>query len=499
MAIEQQPFVLEDHLAILQVLVPLIAAPLCALIKGGRWPWRIATLVSWLCLAISMKLVFMTLEKGVLSYALGGWAPPWGIEYRVDVLNAFVLMVVSVIGAAVMSFARASVEKEVPGHKLGLFYAAYLLCLTGLLGITITGDAFNVFVFLEISSLSSYALIAMGENRRCLIASYRYLIIGTIGATFILIGIGLLYMMTGTLNMADLAQLLPEVERDRSVAYAFILIGVCLKLALYPFHFWLPNAYAYAPSAVTAFLAGTATKVSLYVLLRFFFTIFGTNFSFGVMELNQLLLILSTFAFLITSFIAIFQVNVKRILAYSSLAQIGYMTLGIGLLSVTGLTAGLLHVFNHAIMKAALFMALGCIVYRTGATRLEHMHGVGKLMPWSMAAFVIGGLSLIGVPLTVGFISKWYLILAAFEGGWGFLVVFILISSLMSVIYIWKVVEVAYFKPPAKPDVPWSEAPAGMLIPTWILILANLYFGIHTDFTVGVAQRAAEWLIGGGL
>ena len=400
-----------------------------------------------------------------------------------------------------MAFARPVVEQRIrmPVRKQPWFYATYLLCLTGLLGMIVTGDAFNVFVFLEISSLSSYALISIGRDRRALTAAYQYLIMGTIGATFILIGIGFLYVMTGTLNMADLAARLPAVADTRTVhaAFAFLTIGISLKLALFPLHLWLPNAYAYAPSAVTAFLAATATKVAIYVLLRFFFTIFGAQFSFGTMRLDAILLPLALAGIFSASVVAIFQTNVKRMLAYSSVAQIGYMILGISLVSVTGLTAAISHLFNHALMKGTLFMALGCVSFRIGGISLDRMAGVGRTMPWTMGAFVVGGLSLIGVPLTAGFVSKWYLILGALERGWWPVALLVLLTSLLAVVYIWRVVEVAYFQPAPKGRAT-GEAPLTLLAPTWTLALANLYFGLDTSLNVGVARRAAETLLGVG-
>ena len=192
---------------------------------------------------------------------------------------------------------------------MSLFYTAWMLCLTGLLGITITGDAFNVFVFLEISSLSSYVLISLGSERRALIASLRYLVMGTIGATFIVLGVGLLYVMTGTLNMVDLAERLAAVEDTRTVkvAFVFLTVGIGIKMALFPLHAWLPNAYAYAPSAVSAFLAGSATKVAVYVWLRFFFTIFGADFALDSMSMDLVLLPLALMAIVVASTIAVFQ------------------------------------------------------------------------------------------------------------------------------------------------------------------------------------------------
>ncbi len=486
------------QLPVLQVVITLLAAPTCLVLRNARLAWAIALLASWSAFVVAILLLDQVLAQGVISYKLGGWRPPWGIEYRIDAVNAFVLLIVSGIGSVVMPFATRSVPQELPENRVTLFYIAYLLCLTGLLGIAITGDAFNLFVFLEISSLSSYVLIALGRDRRALVASYQYLIMGTIGATFFLIGVGLLYMMTGTLNMADLAQRLPALADTRTVrvAFAFITVGVSLKLALFPLHLWLPNAYTYAPSTVTAFLAATATKVAVYVLLRFMFTVFGAAFSFNSMPFTEILLVLATVAVLSPSTVAIFQEDVKRMLAYSSVAQIGYMILGVSMATVTGVTAGILHLFNHALMKGALFLALGCVAYRLGSVSIHDLRGLGRLMPWTMAAFVIGGLSLIGVPLTVGFISKWYLVVGVLERGWWPAAVLVVAGSLLALVYVWRVVEAAYMHEPSEPVSNVREAPLSLLIPTWVLILANLYFGVDTSLTVGVARRSAELLVG---
>ncbi|MFT5439900.1 MAG: multicomponent Na+:H+ antiporter subunit D, partial [Alphaproteobacteria bacterium] len=354
------------HLPVLQVVLPLICAPICLLVRHRDWSWSVALFGSWASLAISWMLLQQVLTGGVISYELGNWSAPFGIEYRVDLVNAYVLLIVSAIGAVVIPFARESVKAEFGTNRVYFFYTSYLLCLTGLLGVTITGDAFNLFVFLEISSLSSYVLIALGRDRRALMAAYQYLVMGTIGATFIVIGIGLLYAETGTLNMVDLADRLADKQTSRTIgaAFGFLVVGISLKLALFPLHLWLPNAYTYAPSMVSAFLAATATKVAVYVLLRFLFSIFNVKLSFGVMPLDTFLLVLSIIAIFAGSAVAIFQKNLKRMLAYSSVAQIGYMVLGISFANVNGLTACILHLFNHALMKGGMFLALGCIFYR---------------------------------------------------------------------------------------------------------------------------------------
>ncbi len=486
------------HLPILQVIIPLLAAPICLLLNRSKLVWLFSLLASGLAFSISILLLQQVMTSGVISYELGGWQAPWGIEYRIDNLNAFLLLIISGISTVVLFAAQTSIEKEIPKDKHVYFYVLYLLSLTGMLGIVATGDAFNVFVFLEISSLSAYALIAMGNKRQALWASYQYLIMGTIGATFILIGIGLMYQMTGTLNMEDLSQRLPEVAQTRTVfvSFVFVIVGVCLKLAMFPLHLWLPNAYAYAPSIVTAFFAATATKVAVYLLIRFTFSVFGLSFSFTTIPLQTLFMALGLFGIFVASTTAIYQSNVKHLFAYSSIAQIGYMIVGFSLSTVTGLTATLLHMFNHALMKGAIFLALAAVVYRVGNVELKNFRGLGRQMPLTMAAIVIGGLSLIGVPLTVGFVSKWYLLTALVEQGWWPIAVLILLGSMLAVVYVWRVIEVAYFKEPLEQNVEVKEAPMSFLIPIWTLVIANIYFGIDTRLSVQVAEAAAQSLFG---
>lgn len=489
-----------EHLPVLLIVLPLIAAPLFVLIRERRVVLGCAAAVCWTTFFGSLLLLNQLFHQDAdyISYFIGNWEPPWGIEYRVDTLSAFVLVFVSFIGAAVISFASASVEREIPRGKQYLFYSCYMLCLTGLLGIVITGDLFNLFVFLEISSLSSYALISLGRSRRSLTAAFQYLVMGTIGATFLLIGIGLVFQMTGSLNMVDIGERLKATESSRTifVAIAFVSVGVSIKMALFPLHYWLPNAYTYAPSVVSAFIAATATKVSVYILLRLMFTIFAPGFTFSKLPLDNKIMALALIGVFVASAVAVFQTNVKRLLAYSSIAQIGYMLLGISFASETGLIGGILHMFNHALIKGGLFMAVACFALRLGTVNLSDLSGISRRMPWSCFAFVIGGLALVGVPLTAGFISKWYLLVAAFDSGYWPVAGLVLLSSLLALAYIWKVVEAMYFGelPEAHKDL--NEAPLSMLIPTYVVVGTTVLFGIWTAFPAGVARQAALTLLG---
>ena len=486
-----------EQLPALVIVLPLLAAPVALLLRRpglSRW---LAIAVTWVAFGMSCVLLSQVWSGPPIHYWMGGWAPPLGIELVIDIANAFLLVLVTGIASVVLPFGPGSANLAIPEGKRHLFYAAFLLCITGLSGISATGDAFNVFVFLEITSLSSYTLIGLGKGRRALMAAFSYLVMGTIGGTFILIGIGLLYQMTGTLNMADLAERLPAVMETRTVlvAFGFLVVGSSIKLAVFPLHQWLPNAYSYAPSMVSAFVAATSTKVSYYVLVRVLFTFFGAAFVFDTLNFDWLLLPLSVIAMFVGSFAAIFQTGIKRLLAYSSIAQVGYMTLGLAMNDVTGLQGGLIHLFNHGITKGGLFLVVACMTYRLNSNKIEDMAGLGRRMPLTFLAFVVGGMSLIGVPGTAGFISKWYLVQSALDKGWWWLAVLILLSSLLAVAYVWKVIEVAWLRqPPEGKD--HTPAPVSMVGPAWVLIGATVVFGLWTEVTSGASLKAAQMFLG---
>ncbi len=492
---------LEAHLPVLQVVVPMLVAPLVVLLQPRGLAWMAATAASAASFLVAVELAAGVLAGNVYRYALGGWPAPYGIALEVDAFSALLLLVLT--GASTMALAagKASLDRQIEAHRQPLFFSAWLLALAGMAGILVSADAFNIFVFMEISSLASYVLVAGGPDRRALPAVFKYLVMGTVGATFYLIGVGLIYMMTGTLNLLDMEMRIHEVSDQRPilVAAGFITIGLALKAALFPLHVWLPNAYTYAPHAVSVFFAACATKVSLYVLLRFDFVVFQGNLLHHDTQFAAFLMPLAVLAILVASTVALFESNIKRLLAYSSVAQIGYIMLGASLVSVLGLSAGLLHMFNHALSKGTLFLAVMCLATRFDGLHLKDLAGAARRMPWTMAALVVAGLSLVGVPGTAGFISKWYLLTAALqEGPLGILLVgVIVLGSLMAVVYLWRIVESAWFATPAadSPANGRGEAPLPMLALTWLAALANVWFGLVTTLPRELANDAATVLL----
>ena len=499
------PVNIAAHAPALLVVIPMVLAPIAAIMPNGRLAWLISILATGASLVMAIVLLAQvrSIEGGaVISYAMGGWAPPYGIEFRIDALNSMVLLLITTIGFLASIFAWPSIVAEVRQAKRAMFMAAYLICFMGLCGVAATGDAFNLFVFLEISSIATYVLVALGasRDRRALPAAANYLLMGTIGASFFVVGVGFLYAATGTLNMADLAVRLQDVGDNKAVlaGYAFIFVGLGLKAAMFPLHQWLPNAYAYSPSFVTTFLAATATKVAIYALVRFLFTVFGLEFTFEGSSLIWILMPMGIAAMIACSFQAAFQTDVRRTLAYSSVAQVGYMLLGISLATTAGVSAGLFHLVNHALIKGALFMALAGVVITYKGTSLNDFRGLGRSAPWTMTAFAIAALSLIGIPLTAGFQSKYALVNALFEGGWPWAVAVVMFSSLLAVIYMGRILEAAFFRAPLNPNKRHKEAPLLILVPLWILVIGNIWVGVQGGFVAGLAEDAAAALFLGG-
>jgi multicomponent Na+:H+ antiporter subunit D len=487
------------HLPALQVIIPLMCAPLCALLRSRTAAWLLFLLASLGSLTCAVLLAERVARAGPLRYSIGGWPAPAGIEFVVGRFNTPVLLIVSVIAVVAAVYARSSVAAEIDTRRTPLLYACLCLTLGGLLGLAVTGDVFNAFVFLEISSLATYTLIAMGRRRRALLASYRYLVVGTVGATFLLIGIGLAYSVTGTLNMADLAQRLPDLHGNRALraAVVFVFVGLAVKMAVFPLHAWLPRAYAEAPSVVSTLVAATSTKVAIYLAGRFAFTVFGAALVFEAMPMDRIGLLLASLAMLVGSAAACFQRDLRYLLAWSSVAQIGYIVAGMSLSTAAGVSAAYLHMINHAVIKGALFAAAGLLLLRLGSGRLADLAGLGRRMPWTFAAIAVAGLGLIGVPPTAGFVSKWALVTALVDRGQWPVLVAVLASSLLALAYVGRVVEIAWFREPPR-GAELAKPPASMVAAIWILVAMSVYFGLDATLPAGLADAAAAALLGSG-
>ncbi len=491
-----------EQIPIFIVIVPLLSAFFISIAGAADrrfcYPLTIGALA--LSLYASVETLFQVLERGVVRYRLGGWPPPFGIEYVIDHLNALVLVIVSFVSVVAALYSKESVKRELP-DRIPHFYTLYVLLVTGLLGMTITGDAFNLYVLLEISALTSYALIAMGRDR-ALPASFNYVILGTLGASFYLLGVGHLYIMTGSLNMGDLHSILPGLYHSKAIQVAFVLIllGLWAKMAFFPLHGWLPNAYTYAPSATSALIAPLMTKVSVYIMIRVMISLFSPGYVYHTFKASGLVVWMAVAAIIAGSVLALSQRSFKKILTYLIVAEVGYMVGGVWLANENGMTGAILHILNDALMTLCLFLVAGIIVYKTRGHQLENLQGLYKKMPVTMGAFTVGALSMIGVPPTAGFFSKWYLILGAIDAGqWGFLAA-LLFSSLVNAILFFRMIEIAYFEPHSEHHgnghhgderVEVDEAPFSMVAPLVFIAVSLVVVGLYTrEIVTRIIQHA---------
>jgi len=450
----------------------------------------LAVLGSGIAAFFSVYGFFVFLDVGMIRYPFGGWAPPIGIEFVYDGLSAFFLLVINVVTFIALIYSKYRGRAEFPGKEMP-FYSLTMLMMLGFNGILLTGDLFNLFVFLEIASLSMYSLISIGKKPASY-AAFRYLIIGTAGGTLYLLGVGYLYTITGTLNIIDMSAMLPTFAENSSVVAALLLmvVGIGIKAALFPTHGWLPDSYTFTSSPSSILIAPIGTKVAAYVLFRVMLYLFGIELTDAVMPLSYLVGILACIGIVYGSVMAIAQSNMKRMLAYSSVSQIGYIIMGLSLANPFGFAGALLHVLNHAVMKACLFMISGNITHREGNSDMSRFdESYRKKYPWSMASLSVAAISMVGLPPLAGFFSKWYLALGTVENGnWLFLGV-IIVSSLLNAVYFFRILERVYMNDPYEEEqteeeqqkavaaATYNEPPASMLSPTVILALSLFAIG----------------------
>ena len=490
--------ILIKNLPIIVVLCPLMTSLLVVLIPNIFFSWGLTTLSTFLTFLFSILLYQEIQIHSNISYALGKWMPPIGIEYIIDKVAIIPVIIISGISFIATIFAYKIMPEEIEKKSISKVYSLWLLAIAGLLGLVTTGDAFNLFVFLEISSLASVALVAMGaqKDKQALVAAYNYLIIGAVGATLYVIGVGLLYGISGTLNLADLTSRISDLSNNKALiaGFVFMIIGIMVKAAVFPLHIWLPRAYAYAPSAVSVLLAATATKASLYILARILFTVFENSENLINNTLVFVILPLSIIAMFAGTIMAIYEKDIKRLLAHSSVAQIGYITLAFAIGTKASIAAGFIHMFNHALIKGGLFIAITSIsFYIKKRVTINNLSGLGRAMPITFFCFVLCSLSLAGLPLTAGFISKLYLIKASISADGIWIAILILISSALSVVYLWKMIEIMWMREGRKIII--NENPK-IYLSLIIITFLNIYFGLDASLVVNGSFEAAEKLIG---
>ncbi len=493
---------ISTHYPVLVVVTPIIASYLLPLL----WRWEKGLCKHLVIVApafsffMSVSLGLKVQRLGPISYHVGSWNPPWGIQMYVDYLSAYMAVITTGVGLLIVFYSTKYADKMIEEKNIAIFFSLQLLLISGLTGMVVTGDIFNLFVFLEIASLASYSLVPIAGRkgtRGRIEASFRYLYMGAIASTFVLIGIGLAYMVTGTLNMADLAfRLVTAKEVYPKLVLAslgFFVVGFSLKSALFPLHIWLPDAYAHAPAPVNALSSGLTINVGVYALIRLFYSIFGIEFvtKTGFISLLQFL---AGLAIIVGSLFAMAQNDVLRILAYSSVSQIGYVVLGVTLLSKDGLRGGLLHMLYHSVIKGTMMLAVGAVQYKTGKRNIKDFAGLGKKMPYTMLAFSIAALSMIGIPPLTGFVSKWILLLGAVEAKSYAPAFVILASSLLNAVYYIRMINYIHFKGEVddKTSKRIDETPLSMLVPIFILGLSAMFLGMFAHIPLKIIEKAVS-------
>ena len=433
-----------DHLIVLLVVLPILGAavPPFASLRYDRIGWAVATVTTLGHAALAGALAWTVWTDGIVRYAVGGFAAPYGIELVADGLTILLVVLISAVSLGVLAYARHA------GPHANSFYSQFLLLVAGLSGMTVTGDVFNLYVFLEITGLAAYGLVASGPGVRSAVAALKYLVIGTIGASLYLLGVGYALAATGTLNMADLSVKLADAGYDSTLvltAFGLIVAGLLVKVALFPIHTWQPDAYADSPDSVSAFISALVSTVSAYALARVLFSVFTVDFLEAVPIARRALVTVACVSIVAGSALAVAQSEVQRMLAYSSVSQFGLVIAGFAIATPLAVAGATVHLVGHAVMKGGLFAASGIIERKTGATTVGGYAGIAGRAPAAAGAFTVLALAMVGVPPAVGFVGKWYIVLGAVDAGLWPVVVVLLASTLLTLAYFARLGERLYF------------------------------------------------------
>ncbi|MFW6006905.1 MAG: complex I subunit 5 family protein [Halanaerobiales bacterium] len=491
----------------LAVLIPVVLIGISFIIpvlKNYKFKYlcEIFIVISLYNFILSVYIMFKVITDGPITYNFGGWAPPWGIEFYIGSLEAVMIFLVTSIYLLILIYAFPIIRKELSSNVYHWYYVLLILLKSFMIGMIVTNDLFNFFVFMEIGAIASVAVISVRNKRESIEASLKYLFLSNIGSAFVLFAIGLLYMITGHLNFQFVGEALKEsaeiFPQTVNLSLLFIFLGLALKAALFPLHIWLPDAYTSAPTASTVILAGLVGKVYIIGLIKILFKVY----SIEILEetgILPIILFLSGLAIIMGSIFAIGQNSIKRILAYSSVAQIGYIFLGIGLASENSLHGGMLHIINHAVIKSLLFMTIGIIIFKTGKEKISDLKGIGRQYPFTMIIFSIAALSMIGIPPLNGFISKWLLAMGTLEAEQPVYLVIILASSLLNSVYYFPIIINSFFGG-TDTEYNWklSLLEKKVRLPLIILTLIILGFGLYPDLPLYFIRKATVILLASG-
>ena len=482
--------------------MPLAFAALCPV--WGMWRRKACFPWALLGVATTSFLVWSLIGKvgaqKAVTYNLSGWRPPWGIQIRIDYMGLLMACLITGVGLMLLIYSWRYIEQELKEERIPYYYTLFLLILTAMLGFSITGDLFNFFVFMEIFSITSYALVAITGERRALRAAFKYLLMGAISSLTVLFAIAFLYSVTGSLNMLDISSRLKSTAYlpVASVALILFIAGFAVKSALFPLHVWLPDAHSIAPSPISALLSALVIKMGVLGIFRILFMVYGHSFSNLSSTWNSVSGVVAwaaALSIILGSVMAIIQRDLKIMIAYSSVSQIGYILLGITLISTRGMAGGIYNILAHSMGKACFFLVAGIFIYKHGLRRIEELRGIGRTMPVTAGAFALAALSIVGLPPSAGFVAKWYILWGCFQKGQYAFVIIVLLGSLLSAIYCFRVVYYMFFTGARGRGEGLDEAPVTMFAPAGVLAAGTLFFGIFAGLLMPSLNNATRLLL----
>ncbi|MDD3712863.1 MAG: proton-conducting transporter membrane subunit [Candidatus Izemoplasmatales bacterium] len=440
-----------EQLPIINLLLFLLMALFIPLLK--RKPFKITLILGFVVLGLvfisSVYLLWYVNNVGIIIYTFGGFEARFGIEFVVDPFSALFTTIIAILAAIIYIYSSGDATDGIEKTEYGRYYILLFLLLMSMFGILYTNDIFNTYVFIEILSITTCAIISIKKKKDTYTSAFRYLMMNELGSLSYLIGVALIYMATGYTNITLIGESMSNAfqayQLNIVIALGFMIIGLGIKAAVFPFHIWLPDAHSSAPSTSSAILSAIVIKVYILVFVKVLFRVFNLEI-LNEMSISTILLILAGVGMIMGSVFAIAQKDVKRMLGYSSVAQMGYILLGIGLLSFEGLRAAFFHILSHGLMKTALFLSVGEIIFYKKTRKVNDFDGLGFIMPVAMGVFSIAALGMIGLPLTSGFISKLNLGMAVLDKNQTIFLVILIISSLLNVIYYLPIIISAFLK-----------------------------------------------------
>jgi multicomponent Na+:H+ antiporter subunit D len=464
-------------------LLPLFAAismPVVCL-KHHHWSQPISVAILVAMVLVSILNLHNVIQHGEVRYMFSGWDAPLGIEWVADGLASVILVLMSALCLLAVVFSGPTAPKDL-GGRIVHYYTLILLLISSMAGIVFAGDLFNLFVFLEVAAISSYALIGVAGGR-ALFAAFRYLILGTLGASLYLLGVGYLYAVTGTLNMADIAEKLPFLLNSKAVVggLLFMFIGLGIKMAIVPFHSWLPEAYTYAPESISPILASTVTKVALLAWVRIIYWVFSASIAINDIPILLLVEVVGALAAVIGASLALAQRDIKMLFAYGGISHIGIILIGISQGNQTGFVGGVFYLLNDAVMQAGLFFLAGVAFCQYGVRTIDELGRVGKQAPWLTGSLIVMALGMIGLPPTGGFFGKWYIILGSLEAGNFVSVAAVVLSTLLTLAYFVKLFESIFHQPSTRADVQSGKMPLSFKLTLGVTSVAIMILGLFSS------------------